>query len=204
VVEKVNTCKINEKNGLKNNTDTSESDVVEFDGRPFKATNFKKPTSFDVPKLAEFVNEYINKNSFCVVDGIFSDAHLQRVLSEVNSLNTDGCLKLGRLSGGRTSGQETLKVTKTEIRSDTIYWAEGTESRHPNINKVVQKMDSVICTLNNYFQGKYLINGRTKVKALRTYDTFPTFSLEKIFQPPPFEEFLEMNFQFSMVSILHR
>jgi hypothetical protein len=39
---------------------------------------------------------------------------------------------------------------------------------------------------------------------LRTYDTFPTFSLKKIFQPPPFEEFLEINFQFSMVSILHR
>jgi hypothetical protein len=33
---------------------------------------------------------------------------------------------------------------------------------------------------------------------------FRTFSLEKIFQPPPFEEFLEINFQFSMVSILHR
>jgi hypothetical protein len=28
----------------------------------------------------------------------------------------------------------------------------------------------------------------------RTYDTFPTFSLEKNFQPPPFEEFLEINF----------
>jgi hypothetical protein len=38
---------------------------------------------------------------------------------------------------------------------------------------------------------------------LRTYDTFPTFSLEKFFQPPPFEEFLEIDFQFSMVSILH-
>jgi hypothetical protein len=39
----------------------------------------------------------------------------------------------------------------------------------------------------------------------RTYDTFPTFSLEKKkFQPPPIEEFLEINFQFSMVSILHR
>jgi hypothetical protein len=39
---------------------------------------------------------------------------------------------------------------------------------------------------------------------LRTYDTFPTNSVEKVFQPPPFEEFLEINFQFSMVSILHR
>jgi hypothetical protein len=29
---------------------------------------------------------------------------------------------------------------------------------------------------------------------LRTYDTFPTFSLEKNFQPPPYEEFLEINF----------
>jgi hypothetical protein len=35
------------------------------------------------------------------------------------------------------------------------------------------------------------------------YDTFPTFSLEFLFQPPPFEEFLDINFQFSMVSILH-
>jgi hypothetical protein len=33
---------------------------------------------------------------------------------------------------------------------------------------------------------------------------FATFSLENIFQPPPFEEFLEINFQFSMVSNLHR
>jgi hypothetical protein len=33
---------------------------------------------------------------------------------------------------------------------------------------------------------------------------FPIFSLQQIFQPPPFEEFLEINFQFSMVSILHR
>jgi hypothetical protein len=37
---------------------------------------------------------------------------------------------------------------------------------------------------------------------LRTYDTFPTFSLEKFFQSPPFEEFLEINFEFSIVSIL--
>jgi hypothetical protein len=36
------------------------------------------------------------------------------------------------------------------------------------------------------------------------YDTFPTFSLEKKFQPPPFEEFLEIILQFSMVSILQR
>jgi hypothetical protein len=31
---------------------------------------------------------------------------------------------------------------------------------------------------------------------LRTYDTFPTFSGEKKIQPPSFEEFLEINFQF--------
>jgi hypothetical protein len=41
------------------------------------------------------------------------------------------------------------------------------------------------------------------LKHLRTDDTFPTFSLKRIFQPPPFEEFLEINFQFSTVSILH-
>jgi hypothetical protein len=39
---------------------------------------------------------------------------------------------------------------------------------------------------------------------LRTDDTFPIFSSEKFSQPPPFEDFLEINFQFSMVSILHR
>ncbi|XP_048734188.1 egl nine homolog 1-like [Ostrea edulis] len=162
-----NTTNANERDvvefdGRPNTTNANERDVVEFDGRPFKETNFKKPTSFEVSNLAEFVIQYINKNNFCVVDGIFSDTHLQRALSEINSLNSDGCLKLGRLSGGRTSGQEALKVTKTEIRSDTIYWAEGTESRHPNINKVVQKMDAIICSLNNHFQGKYFINGRTK------------------------------------------
>jgi hypothetical protein len=30
---------------------------------------------------------------------------------------------------------------------------------------------------------------------------FPTFSMEKNFQPPPFEDFLEIKCQFSMVSI---
>jgi hypothetical protein len=39
---------------------------------------------------------------------------------------------------------------------------------------------------------------------LKTYDTFSTFSSEKNFQPPPLEEFLEINFQFFMASILHR
>jgi hypothetical protein len=35
------------------------------------------------------------------------------------------------------------------------------------------------------------------IDKLRTDDRFPTFSLKKImFQPPPFEEFLEINFQF--------
>jgi hypothetical protein len=38
---------------------------------------------------------------------------------------------------------------------------------------------------------------------LRTNGAYPTFSLEKNFQPPPFEEFLEIIFQFYIVSILH-
>jgi hypothetical protein len=32
---------------------------------------------------------------------------------------------------------------------------------------------------------------------------FRYFLFKKIVQPPPFEEFLEINFQFSIVSILH-
>jgi fluoride ion exporter CrcB/FEX len=46
------------------------------------------------------------------------------------------------------------------------------------------------------------VNERVGTGVLRTYDTFPTFSLETFFQPPPFEKFLEIDFQFSMVSIL--
>jgi hypothetical protein len=30
---------------------------------------------------------------------------------------------------------------------------------------------------------------------------FPTFSLEIIFRPPPFEEFLEINYQFYMTEV---
>jgi hypothetical protein len=43
----------------------------------------------------------------------------------------------------------------------------------------------------------------TNIITWRTDDTFPTFSLKKNFRPPPFEEFLQINFQFYIVSILH-
>jgi hypothetical protein len=56
----------------------------------------------------------------------------------------------------------------------------------------------------NRKHGRYSYRRICKIITLRTYDTFPTFSLENFFQPPSFEEFLEINFQFSMVSILHR
>ncbi|XP_062566624.1 egl nine homolog 1-like, partial [Saccostrea cucullata] len=157
------TCLRNGNNDSVNKSGATNNDFIEFDSNPFKEINFKKPLSSEGSKLAEFVLHYLNKNNFCIVDGIFSDTHLRKVLEEIKILNAEGCLKLGRLSGGRTSAQESLKMTKIEIRNDTIYWAEGTESRHHNINKVVQKMDSVLSTLNCYFDGKYFINGRTKV-----------------------------------------
>ena len=150
--------------------DKQSDNVTEFDSRPFREIKFKKPESYDVRSLAGFVMHYLNKNNFCVVDGVFPNKILERALNEIKSLNSDGCLKLGRLSGGRTSGQDALKMTKTEIRNDMIHWAEGTEPRHPNINKVVKKMDSVLSTLNDLFQGKYLINGRTKVMKINFFD----------------------------------
>lgn len=162
------TCESNKNNASKseispNDVTGNNTDVTEFDARPLRDVIFKKPRSYDVDSLAEFVIRYLNKNNFCVVDGVFSNKNLQKVLNEIKSLNSNGYLKVGRLSGGRTSGQDALKMTKTEVRNDTIYWAEGTESRHPNVNKVVQKMDSVLSALNSHLQGEYYINGRTKV-----------------------------------------
>lgn len=162
------TCESNKNNASKSEISPydvtgNNTDVTEFDARPFRDVIFKKPRSYDVDSLAEFVIRYLNKNNFCVVDGVFSNKNLQKVLNEIKSLNSNGYLKVGRLSGGRTSGQDALKMTKTEVRNDTIYWAEGTESRHPNVNKVVQKMDTLLSALNSHLQGKYCINGRTKV-----------------------------------------
>jgi hypothetical protein len=44
---------------------------------------------------------------------------------------------------------------------------------------------------------------RISIIDLRTDDTFPTFSSKQNFRPTPFEEFLEINVQFYIVSILH-
>jgi hypothetical protein len=77
-------------------------------------------------------------------------------------------------------------------------------------------MEQPVIKINAFSQCPYLVYGTVHNKnqankdprntrggircleGLRTYDTFPTFSLEILFQPPPFEEFLEINFQFSI------
>lgn len=161
-------CELNKNNVFKleislNDVIGNNIDVIEFDVCLFRDVIFKKLRFYDVDFFVEFVICYLNKNNFCVVDGVFFNKNLQKVLNEIKSLNLNGYLKVGCLLGGRMSGQDVFKMIKIEVRNDIIYWVEGMEFWYLNVNKVVQKMDLVLLVFNSYFQGGYYINGRIKV-----------------------------------------
>ncbi|KAK3084096.1 hypothetical protein FSP39_008072 [Pinctada imbricata] len=152
------------QNELHKETDhsTKSDDNIDFDDRPFKnEIYFNAPDPIDADSLGKNVLKGLTSNKYFVVDGVFKKSHLHSVLHEIDTLEEKSSFVQGQLSGGRTSGDDSRKVTATGIRSDKIVWVEGNESHMPNISRVVKKMDSIL-TAFSLSQSKLCISGRTK------------------------------------------
>ncbi|KAJ8309464.1 hypothetical protein KUTeg_014338 [Tegillarca granosa] len=145
-------------------TKESDDDAIPFDDRPYVPQEFEKPASYKDGTIANFVAYFLKRKNLCVVDGIFNKKTLKGVLTEIKALDKGSQMKQGQLEGGRTSGRDDLKVTKSEIRSNRIAWLEGDEKHLPAISSIVQRMDSIfkLISVNLEDDGEYCINGRTK------------------------------------------
>ena len=136
-----------------------------FDQRPMKKAVISTPRSLDNDLIAGCVKNGLKENNHCVIDDLFSSSHLDKVLKEILEMESDNKFSHGQLSGGRTSGNDKLKVTENSIRNDKIMWVEGNETHIPNISKVVKKMDTIL-TLFSAQQKDVCISGRTKVSVI--------------------------------------
>ncbi|XP_069118295.1 egl nine homolog 1-like isoform X2 [Argopecten irradians] len=153
---------------LESNRTKHEDDILceytPFDKRPLIERHFGKPKSKNIRNLAMFVMDNLNNNNFCVVDSLFEDHHLDRVLAEIKSLDAKSQLKTGKLAGGRTSDDNNQKELRAEIRSDRMAWVDRNQEDIPQIGRAVERLDSIMTDLNSLFEDKdCFINSRTKV-----------------------------------------
>lgn len=158
---------ISESNNSQLKEDASDEGVIPFDERPLRRLKFPKPDSYDHKDLAEFISLRLVNLGYCIVDDVFTEDIIDGVRCEIRQLNESQCLQTGQLAGGRTSGDDSQKVTETEIRSDLIKWIDGNEESLPNARTVLTTMDSIVNYINNSYMKPYgYIKGRTKVGLL--------------------------------------
>lgn len=169
VVENMDTIKNDgDENRLTRNTQVdsqiSDSDIgMEFDARPLNRPMFVKPMSYDTKDIALFITDHLAKDGFCVVDGAFDTNIFENLLCEVRELDANGKMNPGQIAGGRTSSEDSQKLTETTVRSDKIVWVEGTERHLPCITMVLHKMDAIVTCCNGHLRDSCIyINGRTK------------------------------------------
>ncbi|XP_060062881.1 egl nine homolog 1-like [Ylistrum balloti] len=144
--------------------DGNSVDYTPFDKTPFTKRHFDKPKSQKNKDIARFVVDELKKRNFCVVDSLFEDEHVNRILAEIKSLDAKLLLKTGKLAGGRTSDDNNQKVLKSEIRSDRMAWVDRNQEDIPNIGRAVERLDSILTDLNPLLKGQdCFINSRTKV-----------------------------------------
>jgi len=150
--------------GIADNEEKYDGDMTPFDKRPIKDIEFIKSTNeFSAKELAEAAVRHLNKQGFCVFDGLFSKQQIKHAVKDIESCIGSGKLTAGRLEGGRTSGEEEKLVTNANIRSDKILWLEGCEPEVAGIAVIVAKMDEIMANFNQFLGDVYDISGRTKV-----------------------------------------
>ena len=125
----------------------------------------RQPQYRDLFSLSKFAKHYLDKDGFCLIDNILPIPKCSAVLQEVETLRAKNLFECGKLAGGKTSGIESEKVLNASIRSDEMFWINGTETDVcPNICDLVQQtMDAIVGGLNAFSNGSFNIEGRTKV-----------------------------------------
>lgn len=153
------TVKTNDVNG-----ETDIESIFQFDSRPLKYENFLSMTpEVNDQKVAKIVVESLQREGYCVVDGLFTKTCIKKALKDIDKCEKDNKFSSGKLGGGRTSGEEDQQVVNASIRSDKIMWLEGTEKNLKGFTDIVARMDSILWEFNKFLDNSYFINGRTKV-----------------------------------------
>nr|WNL52995.1 prolyl 4-hydroxylase 2B [Sinonovacula constricta] len=136
---------------------------IEFDTRPYKHSDFTKLSpKISTQDIARIAVETLNKQGHCVLDGVFSKTQIQNARIDIDASRENGKFEMGRLAGGRTSAEQDKQIVNNNIRSDEIYWVEGSEESLPGVRYIVSTMDKILIAFNDYLDGRYFINGRTK------------------------------------------
>ena len=137
---------------------------IPFDTRPYSAVNTISVKSNTSNKfVAKLVVDNLNANGFCVLDGLFTEKAIDRAVQDIKRCEDKGLFDLGKLAGGRTSGDEDKKVVNAAIRCDTILWVQGSENNIPGVRNVMTKLDRILVEFNELLAGRYFISNRTKV-----------------------------------------
>lgn len=139
--------------------------AADFDDRILNIISFDSSNDNELQSLSEFAHRYLNKNGFCVLDGVLKPETCKSLMQEMLDLRHKKAFQVGQLAGGKTSGVDKEKVVNLAIRSDEMLWLNGTETdMYPNICNVVQStMDVVVNGLNSFQDNTFFIEGRTKV-----------------------------------------
>ena len=137
---------------------------IPFDTRPYSAVNTISVKSNTGNKfVAKLVVDNLNANGFCVLDGLFTEKAIDRAIQDIKRCEDKGLFDIGKLAGGRTSGDEDKKVVNAAIRCDTILWVQGSENYIPGVRNVMTKLDRILVEFNELLAGRYFISNRTKV-----------------------------------------
>ncbi|XP_078673153.1 egl nine homolog 1-like isoform X2 [Branchiostoma floridae x Branchiostoma belcheri] len=136
----------------------------EFDERPLKPIEPCQTRTKDLDDVARHSVGRLRQDGFCVLDGLLDDDQIDRILEDVRRVDGSGGMKAGELAGGRTSGDDREKRTKSAVRGDRIIWLQGTEPDYPNIGTLINFIDTLVGKFNRYLEGETVIKGRTKTQ----------------------------------------
>ncbi|KIH66207.1 hypothetical protein ANCDUO_03465 [Ancylostoma duodenale] len=111
--------------------------------------------------IAEYVIRSLNEFGWAVVDNFLGEEHCQFTYKEIKCLYERGLFSAGQLVDGKNKDEYHVK----DIRSDQIYWFDGTDPRSSDaatVRLLVSMIDSVI----QHFKGRlppYDISGRSRL-----------------------------------------
>ncbi|KHJ97050.1 oxidoreductase, 2OG-Fe(II) oxygenase family protein [Oesophagostomum dentatum] len=110
--------------------------------------------------IAEYVIRSLNEFGWAVVDNFLGDEHCRYTYKEIKCLYERGLFSAGQLMDGKNRDEYHVK----DIRSDQIYWFDGSDPRSSDavtVRLLVSMIDSVI----QHFKGRvppYDISGRSR------------------------------------------